>query len=1628
MLLLPHSDTQSLGPKMTANHTTVKHGNLIGSKVTVATLVYDFDRPLYRSWAPACAKGFCEAEPPDVNDPCFPGCDFTLKGDLCGTHPNPECDCSALRNQTGWCDMEYNWITLIEGEPSELFTLGQSGTPLFRFQHTKPCHAVSFHILDSASAPFQLFVSTLTPFVHGLNNLGPSSVPEHYLTVCPDHPQYQLGTWFMVPQMWQDIGSARVLVRTHDVSKPLPLPSPLPTCESPSADHTCILAGQSVYFESLPFSSPTRFVYTTSKCERVHLITQPTAHPPHTPVTYIMYDFDKEPIRPEQLNVAVNNLLFISLSVPITLCPAEGQDTVSLYISVGFMSIPDGIGMKAEGLFTIETENEFWETIPLKDSPKFMMWGNYRGAMEIHCGDREEDGGSEIVLYCRPGTEKFQGGCTLYRGFSSNFDNIGLENRMAILRNVDLQAFGPVNYNLWFDTVENRASFVFVLDYERAGTRDYFFQDWEQVLPTCRAKFLASGSFMHDEHGHWFEQEVPFRFIEPVCDANRFYELNQLVDDRLTDVNQFQHASDLFLVQTRRYSVDILTYADAWVGCTRFCEDLLEEETKLITLQGTRLCTNASWSDLDPCCNEDLAWESSCCLPRTTTVNLTALTHPREDVIEALCLKPQCTAQKVRDFSALALAVDTTQACSSVALQQAESTTERSLSFYTDCKSRHFGPVDSQGLRCVNDEDCITGLCDRTAGQCFYHRVEQERLFLTCLVEKASDSFRDSLSRFMGWDFSLEPEVLVDLLHARYSSMACVSDHSVWSPLRSHFVFPTAQYCPACSLVGNLYCLDESCPFPLWCGTWSRLRTNPHCASYWDLLEADPSRCGVAPPPACNWSPAITDAQECEAGASFCAFCPASSDVQCTVLTELGERAQCEQAVVCSLADGTLRSDLSAEQCEAAFRCSKRCPGGAVCQTREQCEEVGGSCHDSGYVLQLLEDSAIVDGPVHGYCLFENAPFNTPGCGSENLYNAVLDVGCVRYAECKNGDACTWINRERGECEAAGGTWVPREPSREQCELQRCDDYSIQLLTPKSAEECASCGGSMRKARQWESGRWEGGLVRAASWLEPMLRAQYRPEMALDFLQLFDAMKQAVNFEYHFHLQTELECYVNPLRNLVAELSCACGEESPLRTAEACFAPATPEVASARFCAGAINRVDSLSVHFSALPDSFVEHECAELTLALVSNRYFDPAPLPVIAAGLHRRISVPDPILHQTVYTHSGVLVGQVVGNGAEIYFTRGLLNTLWMCLSLIDIEVKENYTHPDFGLRVGQSSVRPLRLQISFDDTGRMCAIVPISSQRYTVIPIYRFPDAEMDSRSTVSAGELAVLWTVGSFFAVASLATMFCLVLHVVLTRRSWKNAVFWLMFWFLGTVVIRCVYLYLVAGQVLEASTTLLSFWLIDFPLITYLVGNMAIGVSFLFLLLRHRISFLHRPVAFHVTYAICSALLIAFFLAILVLFEFLVVRGEDAADFCTVQEGSTNAQQRSDSARALRLTYQCVVGLVAVLVGGMELILGLYLAFNSSLLLAMAITSSMGVICDSVAWVVYTAVDVPSPYFSLVLLFTEALPICVVLSLVARSTMAHPHSTISAESKDDLRSVSVSEDSRHTRSLVTTNDQ
>jgi hypothetical protein len=105
-------------------------------------------------------------------------------------------------------------------------------------------------------------------------------------------------------------------------------------------------------------TSGAKFVYTTDRCEQVHLIAQVSQHPPWTPVFYVQYMFDEVVPTPELLYLASTPSWFSTHSMPFTMCPPTEGGTVSLYISIGMLSLAPGL--QAEVQFTLETVGTRW--------------------------------------------------------------------------------------------------------------------------------------------------------------------------------------------------------------------------------------------------------------------------------------------------------------------------------------------------------------------------------------------------------------------------------------------------------------------------------------------------------------------------------------------------------------------------------------------------------------------------------------------------------------------------------------------------------------------------------------------------------------------------------------------------------------------------------------------------------------------------------------------------------------------------------------------------------------------------------------------------------------------------------------------------------------------------------------------------------------------------------------------------------------------------------------------------------------------------------------------------------------------------------------------------------------------
>ena len=71
-------------------------------------------------------------------DGCFPGCDYTLKGDECGRPKKPGCVCD--RNFESWCDPSADWEVIEVGTTSRIIESRSDRLPdYFRFNWDSIC-------------------------------------------------------------------------------------------------------------------------------------------------------------------------------------------------------------------------------------------------------------------------------------------------------------------------------------------------------------------------------------------------------------------------------------------------------------------------------------------------------------------------------------------------------------------------------------------------------------------------------------------------------------------------------------------------------------------------------------------------------------------------------------------------------------------------------------------------------------------------------------------------------------------------------------------------------------------------------------------------------------------------------------------------------------------------------------------------------------------------------------------------------------------------------------------------------------------------------------------------------------------------------------------------------------------------------------------------------------------------------------------------------------------------------------------------------------------------------------------------------------------------------------------------
>lgn len=1593
------------------------NGNL---GLTLAEFSMRFNEPLYFQFPAPCPAGRCPIERQqaylDAN-PCeYMACDFTLKGSDCGKARLPECEPLCASKREAFCPPIQDWIVLELGVESEpIYMSNRISDFSLRVNFDKVCHAVvfQFFVITGSGPVLPYHVDIIDPNIDV--NCGNVNPPEGVGAVCPAYVQcYKYGTYFMKMRNFEPNSLISVKVSALEIESGPQKTESLPDAPAvviPDVNypfHVPLRWSVPNVIDFAPEQSAVPFVLTSYFCGFVTIQANmeqfnASVLPSEGSLVFVSLDVNN----PFPSSVT-NDMLFLALPfAKIYMCSEDLQQPAHLFLLLVRSS---GAGLGLPGRITVTVDYDRPELIPITSPQragsqervwsKNVAWpaANWysfgEGALQLNCPGFSR-------LSCRAGCEKF--------GCCQNTWPVYPTGRL-------LQPLYPVPYPLRFlnqDIIFSDFAYfpeyldahsmgiTLVLEQNFGGSIQYgpLGPDWPSILPTCT---ISGGeSAMGTLDGRWISGSYTPTLIDTKpCDAQAFAGIS---DNMNYLFGLFARNQPSNIGTTRplslRYRVDILTALDPWIDCRAYVDNNLLVDVPLqLTAEETKECP--IYDANDPCCNPDLAW-NQCCAPRDVTFNLDFKSNTTED-FEAVCQLPSCTLPILDTYVQGGLN-EITGECEPAVLGSPSEATTQSVTAFTTCLATYFGTdYDLQGIipkgsgkLCFEDGDCpqVNGSrCDVIAHVCLGDTEALSMAFLQCLIDTISVSARLTLIEREGWSQAVKRQSLASLLYERYSANYCTRRfHPIMGTLYRPY-FQTFTGFPGCPL-GNFRSLTNAATATVWQS--ARQATGGNCA--YDFSSVTPNINAQI----CNQAEVYTlnGCMACITPDS----CISVSSNTCT-------------GSVCVLADGTISTDVG--NCPNIMRCTD-----GTYDSVESCQ-ASGVCEDKDQLYYFLNNTLWAqDHSRAGMCAFPMAPYNAPDCNVLYPGSFPTSYGCIRLGRCVATGLvldCQVDFDSQVSCQNAGGVWYPYPNSKQLCETPvLCDiprytglrtaTWESTIQYASNVTGCEQCGGTIKPINTWIANRWLGGVVVNLTVMTNAVIQPFEYARSLDFLSLSRVNIEATESSTAFQTLNALQCSYGNQKTQVATLACACNS-SGYSVRDTCFGQTTT-IGRARFCPFTDNKVVSPPFVFSSDNTSLsprLIYECITFEIGKVASQVFDVPPVVPVTIAFRRRVKLDfTPGSYAVVYNSQGALVGSVVGDGVELQFDRlasNLLN-MYICQTLPpSITPDPKYSVYDFGLvDNGNRYVTPLHLNVTFDD-GVVCALFDFSTvdSVVTFAPIARLPRDETVSGPNLTDGEKACLYIVASLFALASAVWLGLAGRIFHASKFDWRtpsNVVWICVLWIF---VQRCVYLYLVAAGVLNRreGDELLDYFLMDFPMCVYLIAMYQIGLSFFMLCTRPD----GAARTFWLSFIVGAFLIVMLFIGTLIAFQVNVLdqSGVTGPLLCPIYHDASN------TARIIRLIYQSIILFVALCIGGGELIFGLRLhdkvsEISGPKILILCVTASCGIMSDSIAFLIYYIVDDPSPYFSIVLIFTEIVPLIGILIRLMLSAASKNNTTGSLSS-------------------------
>jgi hypothetical protein len=447
---------------------------------------------------------------------------------------------------------------------------------------------------------------------------------------------------------------------------------------------------------------------------------------------------------------------------------------------------------------------------------------------------------------------------------------------------------------------------------------------------------------------------------------------------------------------------------------------------------------------------------------------------------------------------------------------------------------------------------------------------------------------------------------------------------------------------------------------------------------------------------------------------------------------------------------------------------------------------------------------------------------------------------------------------------------------------------------------------------------------------------------------------------------------------------------------ETCFEQNTiAPLGQGQFCPFTFNQIVSPPFALASTNKTLAEdiiYECAEFGMSKIAIQSFDLPPPPSVTIAFRTRIKFNfAPQSYASVFNSKGALVGAAIGDGLQLnILSPGSIQEIYLCATIPTSIIPDQALYPvfDFGeVTLGNGAqIRPLHVATSYESQkNRVCATIGVPSvDQIGYAPLVRLNHDEVPEGTALTPGQQACLYIIATLF-IGGLG-YWIFMIYDLRSRDAFNIRAPSIIVWICAAWIFlqRSIYLYLVAADVLNQPNDhqLVDYFMMDFPMCVYLIGNFQIGLSFIFLYFSPK----EDAKRFWYVFSAGSFFIIMIFISVLLAYryEVLATSGISGPLLCPTYNDTT------ETARIIRLVYQSIILAVSMCIGLTELILGLSIyrkmaeVIGSERILLLCVTASVGIISDSVAFLIYYIVDDPSPYFSIVLIFTEILPIAYLI--------------------------------------------